>query len=176
MVRNPGEMMYLFIAINFLFIKKCSKMQPWSCRGIQTKSWWPLWSSNRPWTGPWWTWCSGIGLKFYIFYALQLLLKPLGWKMLPSPCKRAKGVSPYSKDMLKKNQQISFKFFVFPTFESWRHSFAKRAIDYSGLEGSLCPGINILGNIYNIDTHLYTLDWGLLTFEWLLTLFFSQVE
>ena len=29
-----------------------------------------------------------------------------------------------------------------------------------GLEGFLCPGINILGDIYNIVS-----DWGLLTFE-----------
>ena len=34
-----------------------------------------------------------------------------------------------------------------------------------GLEGFLCPGINILGNIYNIDAPFGTSDRGLLTFE-----------
>ena len=27
-----------------------------------------------------------------------------------------------------------------------------------GLEGHLCPGINILGIIYNMEAHLYTSD------------------
>ena len=34
-----------------------------------------------------------------------------------------------------------------------------------GLEGYLCPGINILGSIYNIDTHICTSDGEFLTFE-----------
>ena len=34
----------------------------------------------------------------------------------------------------------------------------------NGLEGYLCPGINILGNIYNIDTPICT-SGELLTFE-----------
>ena len=36
-----------------------------------------------------------------------------------------------------------------------------------GLEGFLCPGINILGNIYNIKTHLLEPQIKDLTFEWL---------
>ena len=35
------------------------------------------------------------------------------------------------------------------------------------LLGYLCPGINILGNIYNIDTPVCTSDGELLTFEWI---------
>ena len=34
-----------------------------------------------------------------------------------------------------------------------------------GLEGFLCPGIDILANIYNIDTPFGTSDRKLLTFE-----------
>ena len=38
-------------------------------------------------------------------------------------------------------------------------------------------GVNILVNIYNIDTHFCASEWGFPTFEWLLTLsFFLQCE
>ena len=40
----------------------------------------------------------------------------------------------------------------------------------------MCPGINILGNIYNIDTPICTSDWELLTFEWLRIRIFPKVN
>ena len=41
----------------------------------------------------------------------------------------------------------------------------------------MCTGINILDNIYNIDTPSFgTSNKGLLTFEWISTWFFYQGE
>ena len=45
------------------------------------------------------------------------------------------------------------------TFHFIKHWFF---YPWKGLEGSLCPGIDILGIIYNIDIPICTSDWELL--------------
>ena len=91
--------------------------------------------------------------------------------------KSEKVILTLSRESIKRVQKIHI--FTYNWFEPfYRHPkgeedlftfFNTEFLDpLKGLEGFLCPGTNILGNIYNNDPPFGTLDRGLLTFEWLI--------